>query len=92
MPHNDFYNYIFKLESIFIENFPSLATEDNVKSKLKRFISKHTFKHPCQYFNKTFLLHLFIRFRIFSSIKFLNKALAKEKVRKNRKFAILKLL
>lgn len=90
MPHDDFYNYIFKLESIFIENFPSLATEDNVGAKLKDLLINTRLKHPCQYFNKTFLLHLFIRFRIFSSIKFLNKSLVTEKVRKSRKLAILK--
>jgi len=90
MPHDDFYNYIFKLESIFIEHFPSLAIEDNVGAKLKDLLVNTRLKHPCQYFNKTFLLHLFIRFRIFSSIKFLNKSLISERVRKNRKLTILK--
>jgi hypothetical protein len=35
MPHNDFYNYIHNLESIFIHRFPILAPEIEVDKKLK---------------------------------------------------------
>lgn len=89
MPHDDFYN-IFKLENIFIDNFPSLATEISVGNKLKDVLINNRFKLPCENLNKIYLLNLFIRFRIFSSIKFLNKHLISEKVKKNRKLTILK--
>lgn len=92
MPHDNFYNYIFKLENIFVDNFPFLATENNVGNKLKDLLINNRLKHSCQNFNKVYLLNLFIRFRIFSSIKFLNKRLISEKVKKNQKLTILKLL
>jgi len=47
MPHDDFYYHIFKLESVFIEHFPSLATEDNVGSKLKDLLINTRLKHLC---------------------------------------------
>jgi len=90
VPHDDFYNYIFKLESKFIQNVPIIAIKDNVGAKLRDILVNTHFKHPCPNFEKTYLLHLFIRFRIFSSIKFLNKSLIAERVRKSRKLSILK--
>jgi len=35
MPHNDFYDYIYELETIFIEHFPKLSVELSVGQKLK---------------------------------------------------------
>lgn len=35
--------------------------------------------HPCEHFSKDYLLNLFIRFRIYSSFKFLNREMASEK-------------
>lgn len=72
MPHDDFYNYIIKLEDIFIDNFPSIATNNNIRSILKDLFCNVHFNHSCKSFNKQFLLHLFIRFRIFTTVKFLN--------------------
>jgi len=90
VPHDNFYNYIFKLESKFIQNFPIIAIKGNVGAKLRDILINTHFTHPCQNFEKTYLLNLFIRFRIFSSIKFLNKSLITERVRKSRKLSILK--
>lgn len=33
MPHNDFYNYIFELETGFVKLFPTLSIETGVRSK-----------------------------------------------------------
>ncbi|CAI6377566.1 unnamed protein product [Macrosiphum euphorbiae] len=90
MPHNDFYNYILKLENIFIEQFPIIAIRDNVGYLLNDFLCNVRFNHPCELFNKQFLMKLFIRFRIFSSVKFLNRTMLSETKRKNRKLSILK--
>jgi len=90
MPHNDFYNYILKLENIFIEQFPIIAIRDNVGYLLNDFLCNVRFNHPCELFNKQFLMKLFIRFRIFSSVKFLNRPMLSETKRKNRKLSILK--
>lgn len=89
MPHDTFYNFIYELENIFIHNFPSISYDDGVGAKLKIDISNVPFNHPCKSFNKTYLINLFIRFRIYSAIKFLNRSLISEKKLKNRKLAIL---
>ncbi|KAL5243519.1 hypothetical protein ACI65C_010929 [Semiaphis heraclei] len=38
MPHDDFYNYIKKLDDFFIDNFPSIATNNNIGSTMKDLI------------------------------------------------------
>lgn len=38
IPHDDFYKFIFKLEDIFIENFPPIVIENNVGTKIKDLI------------------------------------------------------
>lgn len=90
--HDNFYNYIFKLESLFVEHFSTFATENNVGAKLRDILINTHLEHPCGNFNHEYLLNLFIRFRIFYSIKFLNKSFMSEKVNQNRKLSILKLV
>lgn len=77
MPHDNFYIFIFKLEDIFIEKFPSIATKDNVGISITDLLCTVRFKHPCNQFDKLYLLHLFSRFRIFSTITFMNRSLVK---------------
>jgi len=79
MSHDDFYNFVFELENIFIDNFPSISYEDGVDTKLKQQMSNVPLNHPCIYFNKVFLINCITRFRICSAIKFLNRALISEK-------------
>lgn len=90
MPHDEFYNYVIKLEDIFVDNFPSIAINDNIGSIMKDLLCNVRFNHPCELFNKQFLINLFIRFRIFTAIKFLNRTMLSETNRKKRKLAILK--
>lgn len=73
MPHDEFYNYVIKLEDIFVDNFPSIATYDNIGSAMKDLLCNVRFSHPCKLFNKQFLIDFFIRFRSFTAIKFLNR-------------------
>jgi len=89
MPDDGFYNYIYELENIFINNFSLIAFEDGVGAKLKLDFCNVPFNHPCKNFDKSFLINLFTRFRIFTCIKFLNKALVSEKKLKNRKLSVL---
>lgn len=84
MPHNDFYNYIHNLESVFIHRFPILAPEIEVGKKLKLSMFSIIYNHPCESFDKNYLLNLFVRFRIFSTIKFLNKDFFSEKSLKKK--------
>jgi len=52
MPYNDFYNYIYELENIFIVKFPTIAVGDDVGAKLKFDFSFIPFDHSCQFFDK----------------------------------------
>jgi len=89
MPHEEFYNYVYKLETMFIEYFPKLSVELGARQKLKQCMINIVYEHPCPLFNKDYLISFYIRFRIYSSIKFLNKTLLSEKKLKNRKLTIL---
>jgi hypothetical protein len=90
MPHDDFYNFIFKLEDIFIKNFPSIAIEDGVGTKIKDLLCTVRYKHPCEKFNKMYLIKLYTRLKIYKTISFLNKSLMTQRQKKRRKLAILK--
>lgn len=90
MPENDFYEYIYELEIIFIEKFPLFAIAKGVAYKLNEFLCNVPFKHPCPNFDYVYLIKLFVRFRIFSSVKFLNRELVSEREIKNRKLTIIK--
>ncbi|XP_050064909.1 uncharacterized protein LOC126553840 [Aphis gossypii] len=89
VPHNNFYNFIYELENIFIKLFSSISIENGVGSKLRLHSSNVPFSHPCKLFDKSFLINLFIRFRMFTAITFLNRTLLHEKKLKNRKLTIL---
>ncbi|CAI6344938.1 unnamed protein product [Macrosiphum euphorbiae] len=89
MPHENFYNYVYSLESEFINSFPILSVEKGIGDKLKMRMLNIDYEHPCPNFDKDYLLNFFLRFRIYASIKFLNRHLVSEKKIKNRKLAIL---
>lgn len=89
MLHNDFYNYIFEMETLFIKLFPTLSVEIGVGEKIKFQINNIPFNHPCILFESQYLINLFVRFRIYTAIKFLNRHMVSEKKIKNRKLCIL---
>lgn len=89
MPQHAFYEYINELENIFISRFPQVAIEKEVGIKLKLSMTNIVYNHPCPLFNKEYLINYFIRFRIHAAIKFLNRNLISEKIKKNRKLSIL---
>ncbi|CAI6342991.1 unnamed protein product [Macrosiphum euphorbiae] len=89
MPQHAFYNYIDELENIFINRFPHIAINKEVGIKLKLSMINVVFSHPCPLFSKDYLINYFIRFRIHAAIKFLNRNLISEKIKKNRKLCIL---
>lgn len=75
MPHENFYNYIYKLESEFVDSFPAVSVEVGIGNKLKMRMLNIDYEHPCPNFDKDYLLKFFLRFRIYASIKFLNRHL-----------------
>jgi len=77
MPHDDLYNYIHNLDTVIINRFPVLrvATESKVVEKLQLNMFSVVYKCPCEGFDKDYILNLHVRFRFFSTLKFLNKNL-----------------
>jgi len=69
---DNFQDYIKGLEYIFVVSFPTVSIEDNVGLLLKDSLCNVQLNHPCNCFDKTFLLDLYIRLRIFITIKFSN--------------------
>lgn len=90
MPDTNFYEYIFELESIFIQRFPILAINKGVANNIKAHLDNVPFTHPYPKFDYEYLIKLFIRFRIFSTTTFLNRELVSIKQLKHRKLSILK--
>jgi len=76
---DNFLDYIKGLEYIFVAIFPTVSIKDNVGFLLKDSLCNVQFNHPCHHFDKTFLLNLYIRLRIFITIKFSNKITPPEK-------------
>jgi len=59
MPHEHFYNYIYNLESEFINSFPIVSAEVGVGNKLKIKMLNIDYEHPCPNFDKDYLLNFF---------------------------------
>lgn len=88
-PHELFYNYIYKMEQIIIDNLQNCI---NVKvgQSLLFFIDNSIPKleHPCDNFPLLYLQKLYIRFRIYHILKRSNREF-KTVPKKNRKINIL---
>jgi len=91
LPNSNFYEYIFCVDNIFNNNFIQLAPQPNVGKTLRDLMLNSTFlDHPCKDFPKTFLINLFIRFRIYHTLNRTNKeSLASRTGIRNRKVQIL---
>ena len=74
-------------ENVFTENFPIFAVDKNLGAKLKNACYNVPFEHPCENVDHQYLLKLFIRFKIFSSVTFLNGDLISVRKLRNRKLA-----
>lgn len=91
MPDYDFYKYAFELENIFVQHFPLLAVAvKGVVCNSNEYLNNVPHKQPRPNFDYAYLIKSFIQFRIFSSVKFLNRELTSERKLKNRKLTILK--
>lgn len=89
-PPEEFLSYISLLEQTFCEIFPKYAAQNNLGIKIKSdLLNCHKFKHPCGSFPYDFLVSLYVRLRIFSSLKFLNRDMVTSTNKKNYKLANL---
>ena len=73
MPNDYFVCYITKLENIFFKNIEKLLLEKNIIAKYIKLFEQVEFEHPCPNFDKTFLITLYARVRLFFTLKFVNR-------------------
>ena len=78
-------NYVIKLEDAFVHNFTNIDMLQGIGNHLMEILMAERFDIPCNDFPKVFLLRLFIRMRIYYTLKYANRKLASSK-RKNRKY------
>ena len=69
--------------------FPVFAVEKNVGTKLVNTCYNVPFEHPYENVDHQYLIKLFVRFRIFFSVTFLNRDLISIRKLRNRKLANL---
>lgn len=90
IPSRDIVEFVRALETIFISKFSELALEENVGKKIKQFLSHVTFNHPCTNFPLTYFVNLYIRVRIYFTLKFANQEIKTCRLSKiNTKLSIL---
>lgn len=88
MPPEWFISYIESLEEKFCDLFPIYAVQPKTGLSIKSELHT-TLNHPCPQFPIDYLLSLFVRVRIFYSLKFLNRGLLTARTKKDRKLNIL---
>lgn len=65
MPGAEFWDFVCFMEQTVLEKF-SLYVSRKPAFQLVRKIRKYNYTHPCKNFPNTYLVHLLVRFRIFS--------------------------
>lgn len=92
-PPLDIVEFIINLENIFVENFNNIACQNRVGKKLKDLFKNITFTHPCKNFPCEYFVSLYIRVRIYFTIKFANRdikdQIREKKIKPNLKLKIL---
>lgn len=73
IPHNDFVDFISHVEFIFRTNFEKFILKNRVCESFLNLISDTKFSHPCQHFPTIFIIKLFIRVRLYYTLKKINK-------------------
>jgi len=72
MPNDKFVDLICKIEDIFQENFETFATKSNICHLLLDISNHLRFSHPCINFPKEFVIRLYLRVRIYYTLKTIN--------------------
>lgn len=91
-PETSFFQFLGACEKVFVENFKNLCILPNVGIRLREIILNIPFAHPCTSFPKQYFASLFVRTRIFYTLKFLNRDVLKaaKSGKKCQKLLILK--
>lgn len=82
MPNDEFVELISKIEIIFQEQFESAITKPNICASYLELCNRLPFTHPCKNFPKDFVIRLYLRVRIYFTIKRINENF--RKINKNK--------
>lgn len=86
-----FCEFLVSLGQNFSQIFPDMSIQTGVGQKIKKYLTdKINFDHPCQDFPKEYFFKLFVRVRIYYTLKFMNRDLKSQKLGEHPKVAILK--
>lgn len=90
-PSDDFVRFIFELEKTFNSSFEEICSGQGISHQLLNLMKNIEFHPPCIDFPKPYILKLFIRMKIFYTLKYTNRDLSTlQKDKKNiRKLKIL---
>ena len=90
-PSEEFVHYIYRLEQIFLSLFDDVSCSEGISNNFFSEMSNITFVRPCTDFPKIYVIKLFVRLRIFYTLKYANRDLksAKKTDKTNRKVMIL---
>lgn len=84
MPAMPFLMYFCALESVFAEMYQKVLCEKQVGQKIVNRLQEIELPTSCSAFPRTFLVTLFMRMRLYYTLKFKNRRISSSK-RKNRK-------
>lgn len=91
VPPKNMVEYITLLENKFVDNFNDFAYQSNIGAKFRNIFSDIPFPHPCKDFPISYFISLYIRVRIYFTLKFVNRDIRTLKTNKpNSKVTILK--
>lgn len=94
IPSEQFIHYIYELEKLFKSSFESICGTSQISHKYFHEMKKVVFNHPCPLFPSDYLIKLFIRLKIYYTLKYSNREQkiqnkTNKKGKKNRKVTIL---
>lgn len=91
MPSENFIAFIKNMDTLFCLKFSELSIQKGVGLKLKEELQKINFQCPCSKFDIDYLTCLFVRVRIFFTLKFFNRDFKTQKTgKKNNKMVNIK--
>lgn len=73
MPHDNFVYFVCNLDTIFNDNFETFSTSPNIVKRLVEIGKNINYIHPCPHFPKEYIITLFMRVKLFYTLKYINK-------------------
>ncbi|XP_076650543.1 kelch-like protein 10 isoform X1 [Halictus rubicundus] len=91
VPSKQFVHFLYTLEQIFMKIYEEVIIEQGISHNYLQKMIQIPLYHPCSNFSQLYLVKLFIRLRIFYSLKYVNKdsRINKSNYKKYRKIKII---